>query len=383
MSRLTVLSRDASPPGTLTRESLYWGSVSVGKLSAVLDLDSKADRNCLTNLAARADILIESFDPGYLTARGLGYEALSETNPRLIYVSVTPFGQTGPKASWPATELTLEAAGGRVSLQGDPDRPPIPVGYPQAAFHAGARAAADAVIALNERESSGMGQHLDTSMLEAVVYTLLASAGFPHYTGGDPPGTGDDRATHSLARPGAFLGRAKCADGYVVVTPTSNAQLIRSIPGSVLPALEDSGANTAALREIEWDGLEDAVRRNGASVAELELAVGAVRDFFKLRTKRQLSEWAWANDIHLGPSNTTADLLENPHLKARGYWQEVGYVRSQASRCVHRGTGWRSGARRHGLGSTRIASRVGSRRRHRLAARLRQPFQGWARHLPG
>jgi crotonobetainyl-CoA:carnitine CoA-transferase CaiB-like acyl-CoA transferase len=312
------------PPFDAEGASLYWASVGVGKQSAVIDVEDAEGQQRLRDLAARADVLVESFDPGYMASKGLDYGSLSALNPRLVYVSVTPFGQTGPKASWPATDLTLEAAGGRVGLQGDHDRPPIPVGYPQASFHAAGRAAADAVIALNERELSGLGQHLDTSMMEAVVYSLLASAGYPYHTGGDQPGFGDDRANGAPSRPGTFLGRAECANGYVVVTPTSNRQLILAIPGSVLPDLEKAGRDMTALQSIEWPSLAEAVAQNAASGEELSLAIQAVRDFFKLKTKLELIKWAWESDVHLGPSNTTADLLSNPHLEARSYWQQIG-----------------------------------------------------------
>ncbi|HEU0075281.1 MAG TPA: CoA transferase, partial [Dehalococcoidia bacterium] len=312
------------PPFDKAGASLYWASVGVGKQSAVIDLGDAAGRERVRALAARADVLVESFDPGYMSGLRLGYDELRPLNPSLIYVSVTPFGQKGPKAAWPATDLTLEAAAGRVGLQGDRDRPPIPVGYPQASFHAGARAAADAVIALNERAVSGLGQHLDMSMLETVVFTLLASAGFPHYTGGEQPGFGDDRAEAPAPQPGAFLGRAECADGYVVVTATSNAQLVRCIPETVLPALDAAGRDTSALRALDWEALVAAIGAHGVSDADLTAALEAVRDFFKLKTKRELIEWAWTNDVHLGPSNTTADLLANPHLRERGYWQQVG-----------------------------------------------------------
>ena len=123
---------------------------------------------------------------------GLGYEQLAERYPQLVYTSVTPYGQDGPWADRPATELTLESAGGLVSLQGDQDRPPLPVGYPQAAFHAGAQAAADTLIALYERDRSGFGQRLDTSEQAAVVWTLMNATGFPPNQGTDPPGKGDE-----------------------------------------------------------------------------------------------------------------------------------------------------------------------------------------------
>jgi benzylsuccinate CoA-transferase BbsE subunit len=232
------------------KASLYWASVGAGKLSAVLDLSLEADRECLRRLANVADVLIESFDPGTLDAMGLGHDDLRRTNPSLVYLSVTPYGQRGPKANWPATELTLEAAGGRLALQGDTDRPPIPIGYPQAAFHAGAQAAADVVIALNERALSGLGQHLDASMQEAVLLTLMNYAGFPALTGGDPPGLGDDRG-RDQRRPGG-LGMVECADGYVLATNMTPESIARVVPKAVLSTLATREEPAANLDAIDW-----------------------------------------------------------------------------------------------------------------------------------
>ena len=205
--------REDDPDG-----SLYWATVGLGKRSVVLDLELESDRERLRALAASADIFIESFDPGTLDAIGLGQQALREANPRLVYVSVTPYGQTGPDAHSPSSDLTLQAAGGLISLQGDGDRPPVPVGYPQAAFHAGLQAAADAVIALNERDRSGRGQFLDVSMQAAIIWTLMQATGFPSQEDRDPPNRGDDRAeplpeTIPGVEPTVIH---ECADGYIV-----------------------------------------------------------------------------------------------------------------------------------------------------------------------
>src|SRR5207244_831365 len=136
--RLAPFAGEADPvPGS----SLYWAALGLGKRSVVIDLGEEAGREQLRNLAATADILVESFAPGYLAGLGLGYDILSSANPGLIYTSVTPYGQDGPEAHTPASELTIEAAGGLLGLQGDPDRVPVPVGFPQAAFHAGGQAA--------------------------------------------------------------------------------------------------------------------------------------------------------------------------------------------------------------------------------------------------
>ncbi|MBT5774516.1 MAG: CoA transferase, partial [Dehalococcoidia bacterium] len=104
-------------------ESLYWAAVGLGKRSVVLDLNHEAGQTQFRALVERADILLESFAPGRIAELGFSYEELSASNPGLVYCSIAPFGQTGPKADWPATELTIEAAGGLVILQGNGDRP--------------------------------------------------------------------------------------------------------------------------------------------------------------------------------------------------------------------------------------------------------------------
>ncbi len=310
-------------PGAEHR-SLYWAAVGLGKRSAVLNLERQDDRDTVQELARRADILVESFEPGTMASMGLDYEALSRLNPRLVYVSVAPYGQKGPKSHWPASDLSIEAASGRLGLQGDRDRPPIPVGYPQAAFHAGGQAAADAVIALNERELSGRGQHLDLSMQEAVTWTLMNGPGFPPNLGEDPPASGDDRATAELPpRRGPFLGVSPCKDGFVVVTPTSQRNFLKAITATILPSLRDEGLLSDELAAADWQAWDDAREADALTPEQMEAAAEAGRAFFLSRDKLALMQWAWVADVHLGPVNSTADLLANPHFRERGFWQEV------------------------------------------------------------
>jgi len=305
--------------------SLYWSAVGIGKQSAVLDINTQVGRDTVRQLARRADVLVESFVPGTMDALGLGYDALSALNSKLIYVSVSPYGQKGPKAAWPASDLTIESAAGRVGLQGDRDRPPIPVGYPQASFHAGAQAAADAVIALNERELSGRGQHLDVSMTEGMIWTLMNGPGFPPNVGGNPPGSGDDRADAGPARrSGPFLGVSPCADGFVVVTSTSQRQFYATLMSSILPGLREAGQLSETLAAYDWEMWEASRQAGTLTDEQIAPAAEAVLAFFAMKTKLELMQWAWEADVHLGPVNSTLDLLQNPHFRERGFWQKVG-----------------------------------------------------------
>ena len=120
--------------------SLYWWAYNRNKRGVTLDIDRPEGRALLRRMATSADFLIESFNPGDLAARGLGYDDLSALNPALVYVSISAFGQEGPKATYADADLIIMAAGGPLMLTGDDDRPPVRLSVPQAYLHASAAA---------------------------------------------------------------------------------------------------------------------------------------------------------------------------------------------------------------------------------------------------
>ena len=132
-----------------------------------------------------------------MEAKGLGFDALHARNPMLLYVSVSPFGQTGPHAKLPATDLTIAASGGFLNATGDGNRVPIPVGLPETAHLGATQAAADVLMALYSRNRSGEGQHLDASIQAAVLWSLMNLTGYAA-AGQNMPQRGDARS----ARPG-------------------------------------------------------------------------------------------------------------------------------------------------------------------------------------
>ncbi len=305
--------------------SLWWEAYARGKRSAVLDLAAPGDRGRLAELAASADVLVESFDPGALDALGLGYAALSARNPGLVYVSVTPYGQSGPDAATPATDLTLEAAGGLVSLQGDRDRPPVPVGFPQAFLHAGAQAAADAVIALVERERSGRGQHLDVSAQAAVVWTLMNATGYPPNTGANPPSTCEFRAGPPFEiLPGLVVPLAfRCADGDGV-SNFGLPQIGWKTLHRMMRWAESAGALPPELRGLDWSSWVGDAVEGRLSVPTLRAAFEALAAFLATRTKAEVRRFSLENEIVLAPVHTVADLRADPQLASRDYWTAVG-----------------------------------------------------------
>ena len=330
----------AMPPFSATgaKRSLFWETAGLGKRSVVLPMQPAQGQKSVQDLVAGADVFIESSDPGEMEALGLDYEALRSVNPRLVYVSITPFGRTGPRAAEPATDLTIQAAGGIVSLQGDPDRRPIPIGEPYtAAYHAGAQAAADTVIALNERERSGLGQHLDVSMQAAIVWTLMNATGFPPNEGGDPPGHGDDRGLAPMTAGAAVLKRAgitvpvpgiwECSDGYLyaLFLPTEQRA---DVFLNALRWADEVGAldGDRDLLDFSWNTYLADVEHGRLDQEPLRRAIECLKVMFQRVSKRQVMERSIQDNLFCAPIYTPRDLLDDPQLAARAFWRTIDGV---------------------------------------------------------
>jgi crotonobetainyl-CoA:carnitine CoA-transferase CaiB-like acyl-CoA transferase len=147
--------------------------LNAGKRSITLDLESGSGRRLLRRLLPDADVLVESFSPGYLAELGLAYEALARLNPRLVLTSITPFGQEGPYARYRGPEIIVYALGGYMMLTGDPDREPLKAYGHQGEYQAGLQAAVGTLTALVARDGGfGQGQQVDVAATEAVAFLL-------------------------------------------------------------------------------------------------------------------------------------------------------------------------------------------------------------------
>jgi len=324
-----VNSRHMKPSDDITGESLYWAHVGAGKQSVVADIETEQGRSDIRTLITNADIFIESAELGYMADKQLGYQNLSALNERLIYVSISPFGQTGPKANWPATDFTIEAAAGLTTLQGDGDRPPLAVGYPQASFHSGGQAAADAIIALNERALSGKGQHLDVSMQTVMLWTLMHATGFWPMERCEPPLTGDDR-NNPHPKIGKLdltgLNTIATADGYVLASLRGGRFGARVLRMAAKLA-ESDGQFPEALLNVNLTSLAEQIAPDvDEATAELiKEAVDMVHRAFGQRTKAELFDRAVASDAQVAPVNSVADLVDrDPQLRSRGFWKKIG-----------------------------------------------------------
>lgn len=311
-------------PGGEADRSLFWRAFGLGKRSVVLDIAVEADRARLRELARGADVWIESFAPGTLDAMGLGDADLRALNPALIYTQVTPFGQTGPEAGSPATDLTLAAAGGLMNFQGDADRPPLPVGAPESSMHGAVQAAADTILALYGRGQTGRGQRLDCAMQAAVVWTLLFQTGFPSLLGSDMPGFGADRANGpAQLLPGLDLPQhAACKDGHVVMTLLLGEVGQRSLRG-IMKWVAEEGALDSDLAALDWGDFLGAVGAGKITPADVVRGLKQFTDFLATQTKAEIQRRALEGKWLIGPAWDAADLLADPQLRARDYWVQV------------------------------------------------------------
>ena len=316
------IGEDGEPGG-----SLYWAAHGLGKRSVVLDVFDASENGGADRLRAflrSADVFIESFDPGALAAVGLDPATACAEHPALIYTSVTPFGQDGPLAGAPANDLCVEAAGGLLGLQGDGDRPPLPNGFPQAFLHAGAQAAADIVVALNERLRSGRGQHLDVSAQAAVVWTLMDATGYPPVVGCNPPSTSEFRAEpRAEILPGLiFRHLVPIADGHALVAFGLAGQGERTVH-ALMGWARSCGELPEDLRRTDWSTCLRDAASGELPIDELRRAAEALYVFLEKRTGRELQAFAVKERILLAPLFDLRDVYEDVQLAARDYWTPV------------------------------------------------------------
>jgi crotonobetainyl-CoA:carnitine CoA-transferase CaiB-like acyl-CoA transferase len=292
--------------------SLRFHAFNRGKRSVAIDLDTEAGRAALHGLAAGADFLFENAEPGAMSARRLGFEALSKVNPRLVYVAITPFGQDGPYARHLATDLTLAAMGGMMALNGDADRRPVRISVPQTWHHAAAESAVGALVAHFRRLRTGAAQFVDVSVQAAVFWTGLNAMIAHAIQGADLNRNGTMLQLGVLNTPLVY----PCADGEVVLMMTAP-----TAPHLLQWMLEDGTVDTEWITAEDWSTYEVRVRTGAPLVHALADIQARVRAFCAKHTKAALFERALAAGATIAPVNSVADVLALDHLAARDYWQ--------------------------------------------------------------
>jgi crotonobetainyl-CoA:carnitine CoA-transferase CaiB-like acyl-CoA transferase len=279
-------------------------STNRNKKSVTINLKSPVGIELLKALVNKCDVLIENFLPGTLQRFGLDYESLRAQHPSLIYCSITGYGQTGPYKNWPGYDAIIQAQGGTMSITGEADGAPMKVGVAIVDITAGLFAANAILAALLHRERTGQGQSIDVALLDAqvawlanVAHNVLADV-LPKRYGNEHP---------SIVPYQSF----QTADGWLYVAVGNDAQYKRLC----------ECANCMAL----WD--DERFRTNPGRVTHRVALIPQLQTLFIQRSTHAWNVLLQANNIPVSPINDVAQVLQDPHVLARGMVQEIDGTR--------------------------------------------------------
>jgi benzylsuccinate CoA-transferase BbsE subunit len=300
---------------------LYFIAYQAGKRSVTLNLDSADGRAMLEDLVRKSDFLLESFPVGYMESIGLGYRRLAELNPRIIYTSVTPFGDTGPGRNYKAADIVSWASGGPMFLMGDEGRPPLEMSLPQAGLHAGAEAAVASLLAHYAREIEGKGQRVVIDMQACLVWTLMNEQAMPILHGDYIRRTGVHYTATGTRRKLVY----SCKDGYISTVLAGGSGVGAISMKGLVDWMSAAGFAADWMIAKNWSTwvpgiLMKATEQDNHEIADLE---DRVQRFFATMTKREIYAGALKRRILLAPVATAADIADDEQLKARNYFVRV------------------------------------------------------------
>lgn len=301
--------------------SLFWFAFNTSKRGITLDIETTDGQDIFKKLVKTADFVVESFPPGYMDKLGLGYSVLEKLNSRIIMVSITPFGQTGPHKDYKDPGIVTWAMSGFMSSCGDADRAPMGISHhSQTYLHAAVEGAVGAMLALYDRWTTGEGQHVDVSIQE--------SAGR-----GTPPfgwALGRMKMPRGLGQAGTAGLRTRymwpCKDGHILFFYATGQQGKRmSLP--LVQWMDEEGMADNFIKGLDWDTF-DLSKTTQETVNQM---IESTEKFFKAHTKAELFEGAVKRRILLYPVATTKDIVESPQLAAREFWKEVEHPELETS----------------------------------------------------
>jgi crotonobetainyl-CoA:carnitine CoA-transferase CaiB-like acyl-CoA transferase len=302
----------------LERDSAYYFACNRSKASITVNLRSDGGRKIIRELAQQADVLVENFPVGTLARQGLDYPVLSSLNPKLVYVSCTGFGQSGPYAQKKGYDTVFQAMGGLMSLTGEKGGGPVKPGLPVADLTSGLWVAIAILAALSGREQTGRGAHVDFSMLDGQVSLLTLAAARYFALGEIPPRLGTQ---HPGRVPSATF---RCKDGkYAHITASDQHW----------PAL------CAALQM----GTVPIYARNAGRVAHRDEVMAQMNEAVGKLTRAELVAKLDAADVPVGPVNDVAEVLADPQVRARklvGSFDYPGVGEFKALALPYKVLGW-------------------------------------------
>ena len=306
--------------------SLTHWAYNRGKKSLVIDVTTAEGQHEFRSLVSTADVLFEDWHPGQLESLGLGYADLNIINPGLVHASITPYGSTGPRSRWAGSDLTAVAGSSFLQSSGDADRAPVRVPVPQSLLQAAGDAAGAALIALRERKSSGLGQHVDASAQESMTL-------------GQPSNLApvSNAVKTSRMAGGSSVGPFKvpmlfpCKDGYTICVMLMGPAFSGFCDRFVAWEIEE-GYGNEELASIDWDHIATQVVAGEVPWEVLDRANETHRSFLATKTKAELWEAAFERNVLLTPSATIADLVEYEHLIAREFWEDLAINETRSAR---------------------------------------------------
>lgn len=288
----------------LDRSTTYL-ALNTNKLGITLDLAQEAGRALLLRLAATADVVIESFQPGHLNGWGLGFEALKTANPEVIVLSISYFGQHGPYYHYKGDDLIAQAMGGYLyAVTGSSDRPPMGTALQQMELTAGRNGVIAIMAALLRRDETGEGAHIDVSVMEAAISTPSGLIHPYSYTGRSPRrGSMDRNVMDGMHLP--------TRDGEVTLTTAGTGGKPMEVWAEFLgePKLLDAKFATRPLRLENWEALHELVAPKLAQWNNLDL----MRE-------------TMARGLVIGLVQSPEQVVESPHLAERGFFVELDHA---------------------------------------------------------
>jgi crotonobetainyl-CoA:carnitine CoA-transferase CaiB-like acyl-CoA transferase len=286
-------------------ESHYFQAVNRSKLGIAVDMKQAAGREILVELARRSDVFLENFRPGVAKRLGLDYETLRVVNPRLVYCSISAFGQTGPYSSRSALDIAIQAMSGVMSLTGEPGGPPTRMGLPMADLSGGLHAVIGVLSGIYERERTGLGQFVDFSMLDGMVGMLMYMATRVFMAGEDSAKIGTGHL--GIVPYGAYA----ASDGHLVIA---------NIGELFWPKI------CAAIGRPEL-ALDSRYETNAKRVAHRAEVDALLREALAARTVAEWDAILEQHDVPHAPILEVSEVLTNEQVLARGMVSEYVHPR--------------------------------------------------------
>lgn len=291
------------------KTAAYFHGTNRGKKSVTIDFRTEEGQARVRELVADADVLIENFKLGGLKKYGLDYESLKQVNPRLIYCSITGFGQDGPYAHRAGYDYIIQGMSGLMSITGTPEGQPLRVGVAVTDIFTGVYASTAILAALHQRGETGVGQHVDMALLDVAV-SVTANQAMNYLATGTPPGrTGNN---HPNLSPYQVF---ECADGHIIIATGNDGQYQR-----LCAILDLSGLATAP------DFLTNADRVKNRKKLD-DLLSMATKQWYKT----ELLEACESKGVPAGPINNLQEVFDDPQVQHRGMKVELDGIPSVRS----------------------------------------------------